>query len=186
MIAQQRPLHVVALVLLTGLLAGCGGADSPGSAPSVPASPSATPSTTPSTTVSPEPTTTAPPVTTAPHGSGATITPRHSGGSPGGTGGGTETRPGAALLWPVTDRAKVAPLQAQVDGGAQPWLLDPAEVAVNFAAATYDWRAPEAGPVNGNTVVVTDAQGGRATVTLTQPGRTGPTGIWVVTAAQRS
>lgn len=93
------------------------------------------------------------------------------------------------LLWPVTDAAAVAPLQARVDQGAQPWLLDPVETAVSFADAAYGWRAPRPGRVDGgpagSTVTVTDGDGGRLTVTLVQPGRTGPTGIWTVTAAHR-
>ncbi|WP_214370954.1 hypothetical protein [Pseudonocardia sp. H11422] len=166
-----KPGRAAALVLLAGLLAGCGGADPRTTpAPTVPATPSTTPSTTASAPPSPAPT---PGPTTA--------APRAGGGA--GTG---EGRSGVTLLWPVTDPAEVAPLQTRVDGGAQPWLLDPAEVAVNFAGATYAWRAPEAGPVSGGTVVVTDAEGGRATVTLVQPGRTGATGIWVVSAATRS
>jgi hypothetical protein len=85
----------------------------------------------------------------------------------------------------VTDQAQVAPLQEQVDSGAQPWLLDPTEVALNYATAVYGWGSPQVESAQGGTVVVTDAQGGRATVTLAQPGRTGTTGIWIVTGAQR-
>ncbi|MHA6795430.1 hypothetical protein ACVGVM_18225 [Pseudonocardia bannensis] len=176
-----KPGRTMALLLLAGLLAGCGGSDQQTApAPAPPAAPSTTATATPS----PEPSAGATPGPTS-------ATPRAGGGSggsggAGGGGGAHEGRSGATLLWPVTDPAEVAPLQARVDGGAQPWLLDPAEVAVAFAGATYGWGAPEAGSVSGGTVVVNDAAGGRATVTVVQPGRTGATGIWVVSAASRS
>jgi hypothetical protein len=69
-----------------------------------------------------------------------------------------------------------------VDGGAQPWLLDPAEVALSYATAAHGWTRATAQPhPDGHTVEV--AEGGtRLTLTLTQPGRSGPGGIWVVTA----
>jgi hypothetical protein len=95
------------------------------------------------------------------------------------------TRAGA-LLWPVTDASQVAALQQQVDTGSQPWLLDPSEVAVNYAVTVYGWQSPQAGAADGGTVQVTDAQGGRATVTLVQPGRSGPQGIWIVSAERRN
>jgi hypothetical protein len=91
-----------------------------------------------------------------------------------------------ALPWPEGSPDGVAALQERVDGGSQPWLLDPAEVALSFAAAAYGWTAAEAEPRDGGTVDVRGPDGAAAALTLEQPGRTGPTGIWVVTAADRS
>lgn len=90
-----------------------------------------------------------------------------------------------ALPWPAGAPDAVAGLQERVDGGAQPWLLDPAEVALSFAAAAYGWPDAEAAPRDGGTVDVHGPDGAVATLTLEQPGRTGATGIWVVTAAER-
>ncbi len=91
-----------------------------------------------------------------------------------------------ALPWPAPGAAEQAALQAAVDGGAQPWLLDPSEVALAYAATAYGWSSAQAVPEpDGRTVGVHGAGGDEATLTLAQPGRTGQGGIWVVTAAHR-
>lgn len=87
------------------------------------------------------------------------------------------------LPWPAATAADAAALQAEVDRGAQPWLLDPSEVAIAYAAAAHDWPDAEAYPgPDGTSVDVRNADGERRTLTLAQPARTGSDGIWVVTA----
>jgi hypothetical protein len=99
-----------------------------------------------------------------------------------------EQAPAAAevrLPWPAATPEAAAELQAQVDRGAQPWLLDPSEVAIAYAAAAHDWPDAEAYPgPDGTSVDVRNADGERLTLSLAQPGRTGSDGIWVVTAEQ--
>ncbi|WP_345382305.1 hypothetical protein [Pseudonocardia yuanmonensis] len=92
---------------------------------------------------------------------------------------------GTPLLWPVTDLAAAQDLQTKVDGGAQPWTLDPEEVAISYATTTYGWTDPEPTSTTPGSVDLTDPSGGTAHVTLVQPVRAGPTGIWVVSAATR-
>jgi hypothetical protein len=112
-------------------------------------------------------------------------------GTPGTRGPGTETAPGmpapsptqVSLPWPAENAADAAALQAAVDDGAQPWLLDPAEVSLSYAAAAHGWHDAVARTgAGGTTVDVEGPAGERITLTLAQPGRTGPGGIWVVTA----
>jgi hypothetical protein len=89
------------------------------------------------------------------------------------------------LPWPADGAADAAALQAAADAGSQPWLLDPSEVAISYAAAAHGWTDAEAypGPA-GTSVDVRNADGERLTLTLAQPARTGDDGIWVVTAEQ--
>ena len=90
------------------------------------------------------------------------------------------------LPWPAATAADAGALQAQVDRGSQPWLLDPSEVAIAYAAAAHDWPDAEAYPgPDGTSVDVRNADGERITLSLTQPIRTGNDGIWVVTAEHR-
>jgi hypothetical protein len=87
------------------------------------------------------------------------------------------------LPWPAASAADAAALQAEVDRGAQPWLLDPSEVAIAYAAAAHHWPDAEAYPgPDGTSVDVRNAGGERLTLSLTQPARPGDDGIWVVTA----
>ncbi|GAY11231.1 acyl transferase [Pseudonocardia sp. N23] len=111
-----------------------------------------------------------------------TATPPPAGSTPGNT-------PGTAagvLLWPVTDVTQAKALQAQVDQGSQAWLLDPSEVATDYATTVLGWRAPSAGAPDGGTVVVTDPDAGAVTLTLVQPATTGSAGVWVVSAERRN
>jgi hypothetical protein len=145
--ARPRAPRGAALLLLGGLLSGCGATS---------AAPSAQPGTAP------------PPASTPTSAAPA---------------------PGTAVAppWPEGGDDAVDALQERVDGGSQPWLLDPSEVALSYATAAYGWTDAEAVPRDGGgAVVVTGPGGATATLTLAQPGRTGPTGIWVVTAAERS
>ncbi len=86
------------------------------------------------------------------------------------------------LPWPSGDATK---LQAEVDRGAQPWLLDPTEVAVSYAAA-QGWTASDhivtATSTGRTTVQIFGDHGLQSELDLVQPGRTGPGGVWVVAA----
>lgn len=93
---------------------------------------------------------------------------------------------GTPLLWPVTDLAAAQELQSRVDAGAQPWTLDPEEVAISYATTTYGWTAPEPRSTAPGSVDLTDPSGGTAHLTLVQPVRAGATGIWVVSTATRT
>lgn len=198
-IRPHRRTGAAATTLLTGLLlagtllAGCGNppdADDAASPLDLPGA--STSSTGPAaTSPTPAPTTSAPPSAGDPTGPGST--PRGPGPAPDGRPGAapsTASRaPGAAvtLPWPAGRGAEAERQQAGVDGGAQPWLLDPAEVAVYYAQAAYDWTGAEAFPTPDRSVVEVRNRGGaRITLTLEQPGRTGPRGIWVVVADRRS
>jgi hypothetical protein len=84
------------------------------------------------------------------------------------------------LPWPVSGAAKVAALQQAVDGGAQPWLLDPTEVALSYAAAR-GWTGAQAA-ASGTSGVTVQSSAGTHALALAQPGRKGDAGIWVVTS----
>jgi hypothetical protein len=91
------------------------------------------------------------------------------------------------LPWPAATVADASALQAEVDRGAQPWLLDPSEVGIAYAAAAHGWLDAEAYPgPDGTSVDVRTADGERLTLSLAQPARPGSDGIWVVTAEHRS
>ncbi|WP_433558748.1 hypothetical protein ACQPWY_10180 [Pseudonocardia xinjiangensis] len=91
-------------------------------------------------------------------------------------------QPSAGLPWPAAGAADAAALQAAADRGAQPWLLDPSEVAMSYVAAAHGWTDAEAVPrTDGTSVDVRRPDGERLALTLAQPGRTGAGGIWVVT-----
>ena len=91
--------------------------------------------------------------------------------------------PGSVTLpWPAADAAA---LQAAVDAGSQPWLLEPTEVGRAYVAAAHGWDVADARPApDGTSVDVSNGAGGRLTLSLAQPARPGGGGIWVVTAEQ--
>lgn len=197
MIRPHRRTGAAATTLLAGLLlagtvlAGCGNPPDDTATPTDLPSP-ATSSTGPTgTSPTGTPTPSAPPSAGDPTEDGTTS--RGPGPAPDGRPGtapSTASRaPGAAvtLPWPAARGAEAQRQQAAVDGGAQPWLLDPAEVAVYYAQAAYDWTGAEAFPTPDRAVVEVRNRGGaRITLTLEQPDRTGPRGIWVVVADRRS
>jgi hypothetical protein len=92
---------------------------------------------------------------------------------------------GTPLLWPVTSLEAAQTLQTEVDGGAQPWTLEPEEVAINYATATWGWTNPEPTSSTPGAVTLNDPQG-TAALTLVQPVRAGATGVWVVSVATRA
>lgn len=94
---------------------------------------------------------------------------------------GPAVAPAVAVPWPARSAAESAGLQESVDDGAQPWLLDPAELARSYVAAAYGWVDATVTASSGS-VDVTGPDGTRRVLTVTQPGRTGEDGIWVVTA----
>jgi hypothetical protein len=154
------PLRAAAVAaLLAALLAGCGGAPAPAVAPSTVPEP-------PATSAVPIPTA-APATATAPPSARPSAKPA----------------PVKLLPWPTTDPAR---LQAAVDGGATPWLLDPTDLALSYVTATYDWTTADAAPAAGTAAAtkidVRNTDGKRRVLTVTQPGRKGNGGIWVVTA----
>lgn len=85
--------------------------------------------------------------------------------------------PAVTLPWPDDD---VPALQERVDDGSQPWLLDPSEVALAYAAAAYGWSSAQVvAAADGSTVDVTGPRDERRTLSLT---RQGPDSVWLVTA----
>jgi hypothetical protein len=127
--------------------------------------------------------TTGPATTTGP---GATTDPAPTTAPSSPTGSADHAEP-VELPWPAAGAADAAALQGAVDRGSQPWLLDPSEVAIAYAAAAHGWNGAEAYPgPDGTSVDVRNPDGERLTLTLAQPARTGDDGIWVVTAEQPS
>ncbi len=103
--------------------------------------------------------------------------------------GGTMGGPAASALLrtgPVAgeglDSAAVTALQGAVDQGAQPWRLDPQMTALAFVRSRLGWTTPLAWRSAPNAMLVDDGPGGAVSLALAQPARTGPTGIWTVTA----
>lgn len=77
------------------------------------------------------------------------------------------------------DRARA--LQDAVDGGSQPWRLDPIAVARAFVEGVPGWGGARLVPTGPATVEAT-APGHRDAMLLRlgQPATVGPTGVWVV------
>lgn len=170
------------LVLLVVLVAGCGVAELPPAAPTTIAP--TTPAPPPVPTTTPAPTTAAPTTTAAPESADRTNgraapAPHPDAPRPGGTG-------GATPIWPASDAAAAAGLQRSVDGGRQPWLLDPVQVAVSYAGAELGYRDPGVFPISAGRVDLQDGRSAaKATVTLAQTVRRGEGGIWLVTGVAR-
>ncbi len=173
------------LILLLVLVAGCGAAPLPPAAPSTIAPTNLAPAPPPTTTTPPPTTSTtpeggegtsrraAPPTAPAPAPHAAAPRPA------GGTG-------AATPIWPARDAASAASLQRDVDGGRQPWLLDPVEVAVSYAGSELGYGNPGVFPIAPGRVDLQDGRSAaKATVTLAQTVRRGDGGIWLVTGVQR-
>lgn len=166
---RLRPAIVVP-ALLTCLLAGCGA--------SVDGTPSAA-----DTTATSAPTTSAAPTTTdAPTSSPAPAPTLPKATLKSSTG--AEAGPVTLLPWPTAAPQR---LQAAVDDGSQPWLLDPSDLADSYVSATYGWTTADStarpgGTPAKTTVDVRNTDGARRTLTVAQPGRKGAGGIWLVTA----
>jgi hypothetical protein len=94
---------------------------------------------------------------------------------------------GNVAIWPFTTADQATAAQAGVHEGHQPWLLDPASVAAHYAQAELGWPDAQVQPTPMQTATyhVTDpASGAHVAVTVAQPQRQGPTGIWAVTRAE--
>jgi hypothetical protein len=93
---------------------------------------------------------------------------------------------GGVAVWPFTTAEQAANTQAGVDQGHQPWLLDPAAVAVSYAQAELGWQDAGVDQVMPQPAVyrVTDpASGTQADLTMAQVVREGSGGIWAVVRA---
>jgi hypothetical protein len=90
--------------------------------------------------------------------------------------------PGGVALWPVTTFAEATNQQAEVDQGSSPWLVDPATVARFFARDRLGWSDVRVTrqPVGDSYDIIQTAGTGDVGVTLVQPARSGPGGIWAV------
>jgi hypothetical protein len=89
-------------------------------------------------------------------------------------------------IWPVRTLAQAEALQRSVDSGHQPWLLSPTSVVIAYAQSVLRWHQPAISKVDARTFRVREGSTtATATVTVAQPARTGPTGIWVVTGVHR-
>lgn len=78
------------------------------------------------------------------------------------------------------DPADVSTLQSAVDQGGQPWRLDPQMTALAFTRERLGWMMPLTWRSTPDTVLVVDGTGGAVSLHVTQPVRTGSTGIWTV------
>lgn len=203
-LALRTVLVLLALGLLVLVVTGCGNPELPAAAtatstpqPSRPAPPTtttaaptttSTPSSTP-TTDSPAPTTgsDAAPSTGPTPGGGHPSTRSPGPGAPGaGPRAGAVTGGKGTPIWPATDAAQAATLQKKVDGGGEPWLLDPTEVATSYAGVALHYRNPSVFTLRPGVIDVQDGAGpGKATLTLAQTVRRGDGGIWLITEARR-
>jgi hypothetical protein len=169
------------LVLLLVLVAGCGAAPLPPAAPSTIAPTTAVAPPAPATTAAP--TTTPSPTahgTTEKRAGEGTPVPKAPQAAP------RQVHGGPVPIWPAADAASATRLQNEVDGGRQPWLLDPVEVAVSYAGAVLGYRNPGVFPLGPGKVDVQDGNSpAKATITLAQTARRGDGGIWLVTGVQR-
>lgn len=151
----------IATVIAVALVAGCGSVTAP-ELSALPAPASGAPSTTPD-----------------PSALAAAPTAAHPAPLPAPQPDAPDAGTPVTLPWPPGDPAT---LQSAVDAGSQPWLLDATEVAISYAAAVNGWTDADATRADGITVLVRNRQGETLRVTVAQPGRTGPGGIWRVTA----
>jgi hypothetical protein len=86
----------------------------------------------------------------------------------------------ATFVCPEGGLDEVEALQYEVDSGHQPWRQSAEDVA---AACTFGLPGSVVEPAGENTFQVTEQATGRTVlVTVVQPVRTGPGGVWVVTA----
>jgi len=172
------------LVLLLVLVAGCGAAPLPPAAPSTIAPTTPAPPPPPATPAPTTPPTRAPATTEGRHDAGRAPVPApapHAAPRPG-----PGSRGGPAPIWPARDAASAARLQSDVDGGRQPWLLDPVEVAVSYAGSELGYRNPGVFPLAPGRVDVQDGRSpAKATISLAQTVRRGDGGVWLVTGVQR-
>ncbi|MEJ8279839.1 hypothetical protein [Pseudonocardia spirodelae] len=180
-------LVVLALLVLVLLLAGCGNGELPAAwrTPSPAATPAPTATPTPTPTPTPGPTPSATPTTGASRTATAPPAGRGDGGTAG-AGAGAAARAGSPM-WPAGDIATARRMQQQADSGGDPWLLDPEEVTISYVGSELGYRDPAVTRLGNGVYAVRDGRSAqRATLTLTQPVRSGTGGIWVVQRTDRS
>jgi hypothetical protein len=99
--------------------------------------------------------------------------------------GGRSAQDEPPLLFPDTSLSDAQQAQADVDAGHQPWRVDPAQVALAYGQSV-GFTDPQVTDLGDNRFRVTDRPTARLlTVVVVQPVRTGPTGIWEITAVSR-
>lgn len=172
--ASRRPLRRLLITTLGAVtcaaaLAGCTSSTTspaPGRPTTTPSLPVTQPGEITMLPTAPPPTTTAPPppVTTAPVLPVSPVSP-----SSGTTFSGEGLTPRQA-----------ADLQTAVDSGHQPWRLDQVQVAKSFVQARFGWTTVQTSMGAPMVVFVTDSDGAKVSLHLTQPATQGDHGIWVV------
>jgi hypothetical protein len=85
------------------------------------------------------------------------------------------------LQWPANTLAKAKELQQAADEGHQPWLLSARSVTTFYAKVVLGWAYPSVYRITRTVYEVSlPTTNKSAIVTLVQPVRHGPGGIWVV------
>ncbi|WP_327138757.1 hypothetical protein [Nocardia sp. NBC_01327] len=75
---------------------------------------------------------------------------------------------------------QITDLQKAVDGGHQPWRLDRIQVAKTFVLGQFGWSDVQTSGDAPNIVFVTNSDGSKVGLNLSQPATQGSQGIWVV------
>ncbi|WP_147403820.1 hypothetical protein [Nocardia panacis] len=88
--------------------------------------------------------------------------------------------PGTTIPGEGLTLQQAADLQKSVDNGHQPWRLDRVQVAKFFVQARFDWTNVQTSTGAPMIVFVTNQDGSKVTLHLTQPATHGDHGIWVV------
>ncbi|MGW4772887.1 hypothetical protein ACWEO2_33235 [Nocardia sp. NPDC004278] len=71
-------------------------------------------------------------------------------------------------------------MQKAVDSGHQPWRLDRIQVAKTFVQNRFGWTNVRTSGDAPTIVFVTNSDGGKVGLNLSQPATQGAHGIWVV------
>ncbi len=96
--------------------------------------------------------------------------------------------PPCQLLWPARTIAEARELQEAADEGHQPWLLpgSPVGTSTNYAERVLGWPQPRVQQLTETVVqVAQQGTGAVAVLTLVQPVRKAPDGLWVVADVAR-
>ncbi len=75
---------------------------------------------------------------------------------------------------------QITDLQKAVDGGHQPWRLDRIQVAKTFVQSRFGWTSVQTSGGAPTIVFVTNSDGGKVALNLSQPATQGAHGIWIV------
>jgi hypothetical protein len=94
--------------------------------------------------------------------------------------------PPRTLLWPATTLAQAQELQNAADHGHQPWLLSPRSVTTSYGHHVLGWPYTSVTLISSTVYeVMAPTTQKSATLTLVQPVRHGPGGIWVIADVAR-